>query len=106
MCRCVRTLCSSFIGCVNKTTYEYGTECYKTSAHKFRHRGNTQRKEYNCLMFVVLVFIHKDTLILYLVRSIGVELKADSIQRIYVYNLYYCMLKQVLEVTSHKSQDV
>jgi hypothetical protein len=36
-----------------------------------------------------------------LVLSIGDQLKADSACRIYVYNLYYCMLCQVLEVTSY-----
>jgi hypothetical protein len=81
-------------------------QCSETSAHKFKRRGITQRNQYNCLMFI-LVFIHKDSvLIFYLVLSIGVQLKADSVHRIYVYSLYYCMLKQVLESTSHKSQNV
>jgi len=93
MCRCYRTFCSIVICRENKTTYEYGTECSKTLAYNFRRRGNTQRKEYNCLMFVSLVFIHKDSvLILYLVLSTGVQLKVDS--RIYVYSLYYYMLSR------------
>jgi len=29
------------------TTYEDGTECSETSAHKFRRRRITQKKEYN-----------------------------------------------------------
>jgi len=58
-------------------------------------------------MFAILVFIHKDTvLILSLVLSTGVQIKAASTDGIYDYSLYYCMLKQVLELTSHKPQNV
>jgi hypothetical protein len=41
-----------------------------------------------------------------LVLSTGVQLKADSADRIHDYSLYYCMLNQVLELTSHKPQNV
>jgi len=59
---------------------------------KFRHRGITRRKEYNYFVFVILVFIHKDTVfMLYLVLSTSVQLKADSADRIYDYSLYYSM---------------
>jgi len=37
-----------------------------------------------------------------LVLSKGVQLRANSAHRIYVYSLYYCMLKQVMEVTFPK----
>jgi hypothetical protein len=58
-------------------------------------------------MFVILVFIHKDTvLMLSLFLSTGVQLRADSADRIYDYSLYYNMLMQVLELTSHNSQNV
>jgi len=41
-----------------------------------------------------------------LVLSTGVQLRVDSADRIYDYSLYYSMLMLVLELTSHKSQNV
>ena len=37
-----------------------------------------------------------------LVLSKGVQLKGNSAHRIHIYSLYYCMLKQVLELTFSK----
>jgi hypothetical protein len=64
--------------------------------------------EFNIMFCVViLVFIYKDTVLMpSLVFSTGVHFKAISTHRIYVYSLYYCMLKQALKVNSHNSQSV
>ena len=41
-----------------------------------------------------------------LILSTGVRLRVNSAHRIYVYSLCYCVLRQVLEVTSQNSQNV
>jgi hypothetical protein len=45
MCRRFGTICPIFIGRVNKnTTYEDGTECSETSAHKIQAPGNPPKE--------------------------------------------------------------
>jgi hypothetical protein len=49
MSRRFGTLCSNFIGRVDKTSYEDGTEGSDSSAHKIQTPGDYQKKKYNVL---------------------------------------------------------
>ena len=49
MPQCFGTLFSIFIGRVDKTNYEDGTEGSETSAHKIQTPGNYQKEKYNIL---------------------------------------------------------
>jgi hypothetical protein len=88
-------------------TYEYGTVCSEMSAQQTDAGESPKGNNITvCLLSWFLYITTLFVLILYLVLSIGVQLKADSVHRIYVHSLCDCMLKQVLEVTPHKSQNV
>jgi hypothetical protein len=51
MCRRFGTaVCPIFIGGVNFTAYEDGTERSETSAHKIQTPGNHPKKEYNVFL--------------------------------------------------------
>ena len=72
------------------------------SASKWRMGFNSAFKG---LMFVIIVYIYIYT-VLMLPLVLSIAAKANYTHRIYVYSLYYCMLKQVLEMTSERFKNI